>query len=84
MHRIFDGFHGFLDGVEFDRAGFGIHVRDVILGGAIVLPGGNQHGILDRVEHDLRIDAFFLAQNLDGLKDRFQSALLVSISDLFW
>ena len=83
VYRIFDGFHGFLDREEFDRAGFGIHVRDVILGGAIVLPSGDQHGILDRVEHDLRIDTFFLAQNFDGLKDRFQSALLVSISDFF-
>src|SRR5450759_782833 len=84
MYWIFDGFHGLLERVEFDRAGLGIHVREVILVGAIVLASGNQHGVLDRVEHDLRVDAFFLAQDFDGLKDRFQSALLVSNSDLFW
>ncbi len=40
-----------------------------------MFPGGDQHGVLDRVQDDLRIDAFFLAQYLDGLKNRFQSAL---------
>ena len=84
MHGIFDGFDGFLDRIEFDRARLGIHVRDVILVGAIVLPSGNQHGVLDRVEHDLRVDAFFLAQDFDGLKNCVQSALFVSVSDLVW
>ena len=79
MHGIFDGFDGFLHRIEFDRSGFGIHVRDVIFVGAIVLPSGNQHGVLDRVEHDLRVDAFFLAQDFDGLKNCVQSALLVSV-----
>ena len=78
MHGIFDGFDGFLHRVELDRAGLGVHVRDVILVGAIVLPSGDQHGVLHRVQHDLRVDAFFLAQYLDGLKNRVQSALFVS------
>ncbi len=76
MRRIVDGFDDFLHGEELDRAGLGIHIRDIIFVGAVMLARGDQHGVLDRVEHDLRVDALFLAQNLDGLKDRFQSALL--------
>ena len=65
--------------LPFDGARFGIHVRDVILGGAIVLSGGNQHRIFHRVEDDLRVDALFLAQDFDGLKNRFHNASLYAI-----
>ena len=44
--------------------------------------GGDQHGVLDGVQDDLRIDAFFLAQDLDGLKDGFQSALVLTLEFL--
>ena len=67
------GFDDFLHREELDRAGLLVQLGDVVLVGAEVLPRGDQHGVLDRVQHDLRVDAFFLAQNLDGLKDRFQS-----------
>ena len=49
-----------------------VHVRHSLHSSGM-LPSGNQHGILDRVEHDLAVDTLFLAQYLDGLKDRFQS-----------
>jgi hypothetical protein len=82
VNRIFHRFDYFLYGVEFDCPGLRIHVRDVIFIRAVMFAGSNQHRILDRVQHDLRIDAFFLAQDFDGLKDRFQGALVASRSKL--
>ena len=79
VHRVFHRLHRLLDGVELDGAGFRIHLGDVVFVGAVVLPGGDQHGVLDGVQDDLRIDALFLAQYLDGLKNRFQSSLVIPI-----
>src|ERR1019366_2479267 len=79
VYRVFDRLHRLLDRVELDGAGFRIQLGDVVFGGAVVFPGGDQHGVPDGVQDDLRIDALFLAQYLDGLKDRFQSALVVPI-----
>ena len=45
---------------------------------AEILGGGA--ALLDGVQDDLRIDAFFLTQCLDGLKNRFQSALVAAIN----
>ena len=78
VHRVGHHLRRFLQGIELDGAGLRVHVRQVVLVGAVVLAGGDQHGILHRVQDDLRIDALFLAQYLDGLKNRFQSALFVS------
>ena len=78
VHRILHRFHHLLHGVERDRAGLRIHVRDVVFVGAVVLARRDQHGVLHGIQHDLRIDALFLAQYLDGLKNRFQSALVLS------
>ena len=63
----------FLTANRCDRAGLRDQLGDVIFVGAVMFPRGNQHRVLDRVQNDLRIDAFFLAQYLDGLKDRFQN-----------
>jgi hypothetical protein len=38
--------------------------------------GGDQHRVLNGIQNDLRIDAFFFTLYLDGLKNRFQSSLL--------
>ena len=61
VDRVFNGLNDFLNRVKLDGARLGIHVRDVILVRAIVLPSGNQHGVLDSVQDDLHIDALFLA-----------------------
>ena len=74
MHRIFNGLDHFLDGKELNPA-LGLDLRHIIFIGTVVLASGNQHGVPDRFEDDLGVDAFFLAQCLDGLKNRFQSAL---------
>src|SRR5581483_11998837 len=64
-------------------AGLRIHLRHVVFVGPVMLSGRDQHGVLHGVQHDLWIDALFLAQYLDGLKDRFQSALDVAMSFSF-
>ena len=79
VHRILYRLHHFFHRVEADRAGLGIHVRHIVLVGAIVLARGNQHRVLHRVEHNLRIDAFFFAQDFDGLKNGFQDVLIVAM-----
>ena len=46
---------------NFERAGLLIDIRDQVFVGAEMLARRHQHGVLDRIEHDLRIDALFLA-----------------------
>jgi hypothetical protein len=50
-----------------DVAGLLVEVGDQILLGPELLARGHEHGVLDGVEDDLRVDALFLAQDLDGL-----------------
>jgi hypothetical protein len=42
--------------------------------------GRDEHGILDGVQDDLHIDALLLAQDFDGLIDRFQGVLFRSVA----
>src|SRR5271155_4233075 len=44
-----------------------------VFGGPEVFAGSHQHGILDRIKDDLRVDALFLAQDLDRLINRSQA-----------
>ena len=69
LHRILDRFHYFLNAIDFERTGGIVEGRDQIFGGAKVLAGRHQHGVLHRIDHDLRVDALLLAQNLNGLID---------------
>ena len=79
MRRVLDDLGYLLDGIELDGARLGIHIRQVIFVRAVMFPGGDQHGVLDCIQDDLRVDTFFLAQYLYGLKNRFQSALVIPI-----
>ena len=60
MRRVGDRFRDFLDGVEVNGTGLGIHVRYVVFVSAVVFAGRDQHGVLDSIQDDLRIDALFL------------------------
>src|SRR5262249_1710291 len=77
VSRVFDRLDDFLNGIESDGAGLRVHIGDIVLIGAIVLAGRDQHCVLDRVQHNLRVDALFLAQDFDGLKNRFQGVLVL-------
>ena len=46
-----------------------IEIRHQVFRCPEMLASGHQHGILHRIDDDLRIDALLLAQNLDGLID---------------
>src|SRR5580658_2782724 len=67
--RILYGFHHLLHAVDFKRAGLIVKCGDQILRRAEVLASRHQHGVLHRVDDDLRIDALLFAQNLNGLID---------------
>ncbi len=76
MSGIGDGFGNLLYHIKRNGAGLGVHIGDVIFIAAVMFTGGDQHRILNGIEDDLRVDALFFAQYLDGLKNRFQSSLL--------
>jgi len=60
--RILDRFHNLLDGEQIDRAGLLVQLGDIVFVGAVVLPRRHQQRVLYRIQNDLRLDAFFLAQ----------------------
>src|ERR1022692_673592 len=73
LGRVFHHLDRLLDGEKLEGPGLLVQLGDIVLRVAEVLARGDQHGVLDGVQYDLRINALFLAQYLDGLKNRFQS-----------
>src|ERR1035438_101806 len=77
LGRVFHHLDRLLDGEKLEGPGLLVQLGDIVFRVAEVLARGDQHGVLDGVQYDLRINALFLAQYLDGLKNRFQSVPLL-------
>ena len=73
VQRIFHGLHHVLDGEDLDPVALDIDFGDQVFRCPELLARGDKHGILHRSDYDLRVDALFLAQYLDRLKDRCQN-----------
>ena len=78
VHGIFDGLNDFFNGVDMDDVCFIINLGKQVLGRAELFASSHKHRVLNRSDEDLRVDAFFLAQNFNRLKDRCQSVCPLS------
>src|SRR6266567_5053216 len=65
---------------DLERTGSVVEIGNQILRGAKLLPRSDHHSVLDSVNDDLRIDAFFLTQDLDGLIDASHFVLFSNCS----
>ena len=66
--RVRDDIHDFPDGKNVDLAGFRIDAAPQILIRLEVFARSHNDRVLDRVDHNLRIDPFFPADLIDRLK----------------
>ena len=62
--------HHFFQRVDLDLSGFPIERGPQLLTRLVILAGSHQHGIFDRADNDLRLDALFPAQLVDDLQQQ--------------